>query len=85
MDISSCHHLQKNTRPRKLEMPENSVLNMLGVQDFYEIDFPKLDSSKSGDTILLGYRTNGETFVHVVDGGYQSSGEFCLCTYTALL
>lgn len=42
--------------------------------DFYEIDFLRVEP-KSGDAITVRYATEGETHIHVVDGGYQSTGE----------
>lgn len=43
--------------------------------DFFEIDFLDVESDKSGDAITMRYELNGETFIHVVDGGYVSTGE----------
>lgn len=43
--------------------------------DFFEIDFLDVESDKSGDAIALRYEINGQTFVHVVDGGFQDTGE----------
>lgn len=43
--------------------------------DFYEIDFWDVESNKSGDAISLRYSIDGQTYVHVIDGGYQSTGE----------
>lgn len=45
------------------------------MQDFYEIDFLNVESKKSGDAIPLRYQVNGNTYVHVVDGGFQATGE----------
>lgn len=45
------------------------------MSDFYEIDFWDVESDKSGDAISLRYRIGDQTYVHVVDGGYQSTGE----------
>jgi hypothetical protein len=41
--------------------------------DCYEIDFVPVRTSKSGDTIALRYELCGQTYVHVVDGGYTST------------
>jgi hypothetical protein len=41
---------------------------------FFEIDFLDVESAKSGDAIPLRYGTNGEEWVHVVDGGFQDTG-----------
>ena len=43
--------------------------------DFFEIDFLHLGSSKSGDAIALRYEINGITTIHVIDGGFQDTGE----------
>jgi hypothetical protein len=45
------------------------------MSDFFEIDFLDVSPGKSGDAIPLRYEINGETRIHVVDGGYQSTGE----------
>tara|TARA_R110000787_G_scaffold81852_2_gene177278 strand:- start:1929 stop:2996 length:1068 start_codon:yes stop_codon:yes gene_type:complete len=45
------------------------------MSDFYEIDFLGVGTSKSGDAITMRYKQDGEIFIHVVDGGYQSTGE----------
>ncbi|MET4121733.1 beta-lactamase superfamily II metal-dependent hydrolase [Bradyrhizobium sp. JR1.5] len=43
--------------------------------DFFEIDFLDVEAKSSGDAICIRYELNGQTFIHVVDGGYQSTGE----------
>jgi len=43
--------------------------------DFFEIDFLDVETKKSGDAICLRYQLGGESFIHVVDGGYQNTGE----------
>lgn len=43
--------------------------------DFFELDFHLVHASKSGDAISLRYEVGGETFIHVVDGGYSSTGD----------
>ena len=43
--------------------------------DFFEIDFLDVETKKSGDAICLRYELNGETYIHVIDGGYQTTGE----------
>ncbi len=45
------------------------------LEDYFEIDFLDVESKKSGDAITIRYRMNGETRIHVVDGGFQSTGE----------
>lgn len=42
--------------------------------DFFEVDFMLVGESKSGDAITLRYQRDGNTFVHVVDGGFQETG-----------
>lgn len=43
--------------------------------EFFEIDFLKIDAGKSGDAITLRYRQGGLDFIHVIDGGYQDTGD----------
>jgi len=43
--------------------------------DYFEIDFLAVESAKSGDAIALRYEKDGVSAIHVVDGGYQQSGE----------
>ena len=43
--------------------------------DFFEIDFLGVETKKSGDAISVRYEINGQTYIHVVDGGYQATGE----------
>ena len=45
------------------------------MSDFYEIDFLAVETKKSGDAIAIRYKLGGITSIHVVDGGYQSTGE----------
>ena len=45
------------------------------MNDFYEIDFLDVGSKRSGDAIALRYRVSGQQLIHVVDGGYQSTGD----------
>jgi hypothetical protein len=42
--------------------------------DYFEIDFLDVESDKSGDAISLRYEINGQTYIHVVDGGFQDTG-----------
>jgi Metallo-beta-lactamase superfamily len=44
------------------------------VSDFFEIDFLDVESGKSGDAIPLRYQINGITYIQVVDGGFQDTG-----------
>lgn len=43
--------------------------------DWYEIDFMGVEADKSGDAIPLRYSINGQTYIHVVDAGFQGTGE----------
>lgn len=43
--------------------------------DFFEIDFLKVETKQSGDAIALRYRINDVTSIHVVDGGFDETGE----------
>lgn len=45
------------------------------MSDFFEIDFLDVESNKSGDAISLRYQLNGISHIHVVDGGFQDTGE----------
>lgn len=42
--------------------------------DFFEIDFLKVETAKSGDAIAIRYEIDGATRIHVVDGGFQATG-----------
>jgi len=42
--------------------------------DFFEIDFFDVETEKSGDAIAMRYEVAGQTYVHLVDGGYQATG-----------
>ncbi len=43
--------------------------------DYFEIDFLDVDSPKSGDAITLRYQQGEVTSIHVVDGGFQDTGD----------
>lgn len=43
--------------------------------DYYEIEFHSVASKKSGDAITMRYQLEGVTTIHVVDGGFQDTGE----------
>ncbi|MGY2844250.1 beta-lactamase superfamily II metal-dependent hydrolase [Bradyrhizobium sp. USDA 4509] len=43
--------------------------------DFFEIDFLDVEAKDSGDAICLRYELADETYIHVVDGGYQKTGQ----------
>jgi beta-lactamase superfamily II metal-dependent hydrolase len=44
------------------------------MSDYFEIDFLDVKSSRSGDAIAIRYEIQGETNIHVVDGGYVDTG-----------
>ena len=44
------------------------------MSDYYEIDFLAVETKKSGDAIGIRYQISGATSIHVVDGGFQSTG-----------
>lgn len=43
--------------------------------DFFELDFLAVEAKKSGDAIAVRYEWGGQTFVHVVDAGFQATGD----------
>jgi len=43
--------------------------------DFYEVDFLPVGNSTSGDAICIRYEIEGQTFIHVIDGGYEEDGQ----------
>lgn len=45
------------------------------MSDFFEIDFLDVESNKSGDAIPIRYQNDGSSCIHVVDGGFQASGQ----------
>lgn len=45
------------------------------MSDYFEIDFLDVETAKSGDAIPLRYQVNGVSSIHVVDGGFQDTGE----------
>lgn len=45
------------------------------MSDYFEIDFLDVESAKSGDAIALRYQLNGSTRIHVVDAGFQDTGQ----------
>lgn len=45
------------------------------MSDFFEVDFLDVASKKSGDAIPLRYAINDVTRIHVVDGGFQDTGD----------
>lgn len=48
--------------------------------DFFEIDFLDVESDKSGDAIAIRYSIGDSIYIHVVDGGFQDTGE-SLCAH----
>ena len=45
------------------------------MSDYFEIDFLDVDAKDSGDAIPLRYEIDGETRIHVTDGGFQKTGD----------
>lgn len=45
------------------------------MSDFFEIDFLDVKSTKSGDAITLRYKKGGYESIHVVDAGFQATGD----------
>lgn len=45
------------------------------MSDYYEIEFHNVDSKRSGDAITMRYQLDGVTTIHVIDGGFQDTGE----------
>ena len=43
--------------------------------DFFEIDFLDVECKKSGDAITMRYSKNGAESIHVIDGGFVSTGD----------
>jgi hypothetical protein len=43
--------------------------------DFFEIDFLAVEAKKSGDAITIRYTIGGVPKIHVVDGGFQQTGD----------
>jgi beta-lactamase superfamily II metal-dependent hydrolase len=43
--------------------------------DYFEIDFLDVESKKSGDAIAIRYQVGQYWYVHVVDGGFQATGD----------
>lgn len=43
--------------------------------DYFEIDFLDVETKKSGDAIAIRYSIAGTTTIHVVDGGFQATGD----------
>lgn len=43
--------------------------------DYFEVDFLDVEADSSGDAICLRYEILGTTYIHVVDGGYQKTGQ----------
>jgi beta-lactamase superfamily II metal-dependent hydrolase len=45
------------------------------MDDYFEIDFLDVEADKSGDAITIHYAKNGKINIHVVDGGFQATGD----------
>ncbi len=43
--------------------------------DFFEIDFLDVECKKSGDAITMRYSKSGVESIHVIDGGFVSTGD----------
>lgn len=43
--------------------------------DYFEIEFLDVESNKSGDAITVRYELQGSTYIHVVDAGFQATGD----------
>lgn len=43
--------------------------------DFFEIDFLDVEAKSSGDAICIRYELAGTQYIHVVDGGFQATGD----------
>ncbi len=43
--------------------------------DFFEIDFLDVEAKKSGDAISIRYNIDEIDYIHVVDGGFQDTGQ----------
>ncbi|QIM69279.1 ComEC/Rec2 family competence protein [Basfia succiniciproducens] len=44
------------------------------MSDFFEIDFLAVEAKKSGDAITIRYSIDGNETIHVVDGGFEATG-----------
>lgn len=44
-------------------------------EDYFEIDFLAVETSKSGDAITIRYQVDDVTYVHVTDGGFTDTGK----------
>jgi hypothetical protein len=53
----------------------NNDIGEANLADYYEVDFLNVDAKSSGDAICLRYEVSGQTYIHVVDAGYQSTGQ----------
>lgn len=45
------------------------------MSDYFEVDFLNVGNGKSGDAIPIRYRIANNIRIHVVDGGFQETGE----------
>jgi hypothetical protein len=43
--------------------------------DFYEVEFLEVNSRKSGDAIIVRYNSGDSVQIHIVDGGFQNTGQ----------
>jgi beta-lactamase superfamily II metal-dependent hydrolase len=63
--------------PTRVAIPLAAPHGVLGghMPDFFEIDFLEVHASCSGDAITIRYEIDGVQSIHVVDGGYVSTGD----------
>jgi hypothetical protein len=47
----------------------------LVLADFFELDFLDVEAKSSGDAICIRYEVEGRQYIHIVDGGFQATGE----------
>ena len=46
--------------------------------EYYEIDFLNVGDGKSGDSILVRYKDDLGTHIHVIDGGFQATSDIII-------
>jgi beta-lactamase superfamily II metal-dependent hydrolase len=47
----------------------------MSMPDYFEIDFLDVETKKSGDAIAVRYSINNQVYIHIVDAGYQITGQ----------
>ena len=71
-----CNRLHKQHKNITRTSSSNSRFETKStMSDYYEIDFLGVDSPKSGDAITIRYQIGDEVSIHVVDGGFQLTGD----------